>query len=185
MEKMKLIILDRDGVINQDSDKFIKTPDEWIPIPNSADAIALFNKNNFLVAIATNQSGITKKLFNIHDLNQIHSKMLKHIRNAGGEVEGIWFCPHIETDGCQCRKPNTGLVDDILHRLGIDAENTYMVGDSLRDLQCINQVGGTPVLVLTGKGKQTLSTYEIPENTIVYDDLWSFTQDICLSESNS
>ncbi|MBN3859482.1 D-glycero-beta-D-manno-heptose 1,7-bisphosphate 7-phosphatase [Neisseriaceae bacterium PsAf] len=181
---MKLVILDRDGVINKDSDTFIKSPDEWIPIPNSADAIAFFNQYDYLVAVATNQSGISRKLFTIHDLNQIHSKMLKHIKNAGGEIEGIWFCPHSEKDNCQCRKPKTGLVDDILQRLNIEAGETYMVGDSLRDLQCIHEAGGIPVLVLTGKGKKTLSESELPENTLVYDDLWTFAQDICLSKSD-
>lgn len=179
---MKLIILDRDGVINEDSEHFIKTAKQWIPIPNSADAIAFLNQYHYLTAIATNQSGLARGLFTMHELNQIHNKMLKHINSAGGNIEGIWFCPHLEQDHCRCRKPRTGMLQDIFMRLGVAAKDSYLVGDSLRDLQCIESVGGKPILVLTGKGKQTLATRKLPQDTLVYDDLWSFAQALCNSQ---
>ena len=179
---MKLIILDRDGVINEDSEHFIKTAEQWTPIPNSADAIAFLNQYHYLTAIATNQSGLGRGLFTMHELNQIHNKMLKHINSAGGNIEGIWYCPHLEQDHCHGRKPKTGMLEDIFTRLGVAAKDSYLVGDSLRDLQSIEAVGGRPILVLTGKGKQTLATGKLPQGTLVYDDLWSFAQDLCDSQ---
>ncbi|MFH4354585.1 MAG: D-glycero-beta-D-manno-heptose 1,7-bisphosphate 7-phosphatase [Neisseriaceae bacterium] len=182
---MKLVILDRDGVINEDSEEFIKSADEWIPLQNSLDAIAFLNRSGYQVAIATNQSGLGRKLFDINDLNQIHTKLLEQLRKAGGELVGIWFCPHVEEDQCQCRKPKTGLAEDILNRVGAEVEQTYMVGDSLRDLQCISRLGGRPVLVLTGKGKKTLQKGNLPKDTIICDSLWAFSQEIPIIEGTT
>lgn len=182
---MKLIILDRDGVINQDRDDFVKNADEWVILPKSADAIAFLNQFDYTVVIASNQSGIGRGLFTIHDLNDMHKKMYRAIQQAGGDIAGVWFCPHTDKDNCHCRKPKTGLLEDILERFAVRAEEVYMVGDSLRDLQAIDALGGHPILVLTGKGKKTLSQHEaeLPNNTQIFENLWSFTQNLCNTQA--
>ncbi len=178
---MKLIILDRDGVINHDRDDFVKSADEWVALPKSADAIAFLNQFGFTVAVASNQSGLARGHFTMHDLNAMHAKMYRTVQQAGGEIAGVWFCPHAADDDCTCRKPKTGMIEDIVARFGVKAEETYLVGDSLRDLQAIDALGGQPVLVLTGKGKKTLTHEEeqIPAHTQVFEDLWSFAQALC------
>lgn len=173
---MKLIILDRDGVLNHDRDDFVKSEEEWVPIEGSMDAIAFFKQADYTVVIATNQSGIGRRYFSMQDLNEMHEKMHRLAHEAGGSIDGIWFCPHTDADQCHCRKPKPGMVEDILNRFNTDAESVYLVGDSLRDLQAIDAVGGQPVLVLTGKGKKTLSAGGLPEKTQVFDDLLSFAQ---------
>ena len=153
---MKLIILDRDGVINHDSDQFIKSPEEWQPIDGSLDAIAFLTQAGYTIAVATNQSGIARGYFNVQTLNEMHAKMHKLVRQAGGEISGVWFCPHTADSQCDCRKPKPGMVLDILDRFQAQAAETYLVGDSLRDLQAIAGAGGKPILVRTGKGMKTL-----------------------------
>ncbi|MDO5686646.1 MAG: D-glycero-beta-D-manno-heptose 1,7-bisphosphate 7-phosphatase [Neisseria sp.] len=177
---MKLIILDRDGVINRDRDDFVKSADEWVVLPKSADAIAFLNQCGYTVVVATNQSGLGRGLFSMHDLNAMHVKMYRTVQQAGGELAGVWFCPHTAEDGCDCRKPKSGMIEDIVARFGVDPQAIYMVGDSLRDLQAIDALGGHPVLVLTGKGKSTLSQQEdlLPPHTQVFEDLWSFAQNL-------
>lgn len=175
---MKLIILDRDGVINQDRDDFVKSADEWVPLEGSMDAIAFLTQAGYTLAVATNQSGIGRQYFTMQELTEMHNKMHKLVQQAGGQIDGIWFCPHTGASGCNCRKPAPGMVEDILARFNARAEDVYMVGDSLRDLQAIDAVGGKPVLVLTGKGKKTLSQHgdELPEHTRIFDDLLAFSQ---------
>ena len=175
---MKLIILDRDGVINQDRDDFVKSADEWIPIAGSMDAIAFLTVAGYTVAVATNQSGIGRKYFTMQELTEMHNKMHRLAQQAGGVIDGIWFCPHTAADGCDCRKPLPGMVSDILSRFNAEAADTWLVGDSLRDLQAIAAVGGKPALVLTGKGKKTLVAEgdSLPENTQVFDSLLAFSQ---------
>ena len=175
---MKLIILDRDGVINQDRDDFVKSADEWVPLPGSMDAVAFLSEAGYTVAVATNQSGIGRGLFTMQELTEMHNKMHKMVQQAGGVIDGVWFCPHTAAADCGCRKPKSGMVLDILDRFNAKAENTYMVGDSLRDLQAVAGAGGKPVLVLTGKGKKTLVEHaaELPEGTQVFDDLMAFSQ---------
>ncbi|ASK27624.1 D-glycero-beta-D-manno-heptose 1,7-bisphosphate 7-phosphatase [Neisseria chenwenguii] len=175
---MKLIILDRDGVINQDRDDFVKSVDEWIPIEGSMDAIAFLTQAGYTVAVATNQSGIGRKYFTVQDLNEMHAKMHRLAVQAGGVIDGIWFCPHLAADNCNCRKPKPGMVQDILERFQAEAAETWLVGDSLRDLQAIEAVGGKPALVLTGKGKKTLAENEskLPENTQIFNNLLAFSQ---------
>ncbi len=168
---MQLVILDRDGVINQESDRFIKSPVEWQPIPRSIAAIARLNRAGFRIVVATNQSGIARGLFDISMLGRIHEKMHRHVSDAGGSIEAIFFCPHGPADQCECRKPKPGLFNDIAERLHIDLKGVYAIGDSLRDLQASSAAGARPVLVRTGRGEQTL---ESPEEIIgipVYDDL--------------
>ena len=175
----KLVILDRDGVINEDRDDFVKSVDEWVALPGSMDAIAFLNQADFRVVVATNQSGIGRGFFTIHDLNEMHAKMHRLAQQAGGQIEAVWFCPHTAADKCACRKPLPGMVEDILQRyLNTDPDELYLVGDSLRDLQAIAAVGGKPALVLTGKGKKTLVAEgdSLPENTQVFDSLLAFSQ---------
>ena len=173
---MKLIILDRDGVINHDSDQFIKSPEEWQPIDGSLDAIAFLTQAGYTLAVATNQSGIARGYFNVQTLNEMHAKMHKLVRQAGGEISGIWFCPHTADSNCDCRKPKPGMVLDILDRFQAQASETYLVGDSLRDLQAIASAGGQPILVRTGKGMKTRAkdSENLPQGTQIFDSLLDF-----------
>lgn len=173
---MKLIILDRDGVINHDSDQFIKSPDEWQPIDGSLDAIAFLTQAGYTIAVATNQSGIARGYFNVQTLNEMHAKMHKLVRQAGGEISGVWFCPHTADSNCDCRKPKPGMILDILDRFQAQASETYLVGDSLRDLQAIASAGGKPILVRTGKGMKTLAkdSENLPQGTQIFDSLLDF-----------
>ena len=172
---MKLIILDRDGVINEDSDDFIKTPDEWHPIPGSPEAIGRLTQAGWTVVVASNQSGIARGLFTMEALEAIHARMRKVIADAGGRIDAIFFCPHGPDDHCTCRKPLPGLLQDIARRLDVSLDNVPVVGDSLRDLQAAAACNGTPWLVLTGKGRKTWETSgtsgELPAGTEVRDDL--------------
>ena len=175
---MKLIILDRDGVINRDRDDFVKSVDEWIPIEGSMDAIAFLTQAGYTIAVATNQSGIGRKYFTVQDLTEMHAKMHRLAVQAGGTIDGIWFCPHTAADNCECRKPKPGMIIDIIERFKANAAETWLVGDSLRDLQAIDAAGGKSALVLTGKGKKTLAKHEqeLPEHTQVFDNLLAFSQ---------
>ncbi len=184
---MKLIILDRDGVINHDRDDFVKTPDEWQPIAGSMDAIAFLTQAGYTLAVATNQSGIGRKYFTMQTLNEMHSKMHKLVHQAGGEISGIWYCPHLAEHQCDCRKPKSGMIWDILQRFNANASDTWLVGDSLRDLQAIANVGGKPVLVRTGKGMKTLEkdADKLPVNTLIFDDLLAFSQFVMQQEKDA
>ncbi len=168
---MKLIILDRDGVINYDSDAFIKTPDEWKPIPGSLEAIAHLTQAGYRVVVATNQSGIGRGLLDMTAFNAINDKMCKAVNQAGGRIDAMFFCPHTHADQCDCRKPATGMFKEIAQRFSLDLKGAPAIGDSLRDLQAAAAVGATPVLVLTGKGKETRATGGLPGNTQIFADL--------------
>lgn len=152
----RLVILDRDGVINEDSDAYIKSPEEWVALPGSAAAIARLNRAGYRVVVATNQSGVARGYFDLATLEAIHQKMRAHLAEAGARLDGLYFCPHGPEDGCDCRKPEAGLVDQIVADYG-DVTRVPMVGDSLRDLQAGVRRGCRPVLVLTGKGQRTLA----------------------------
>lgn len=168
---MKLVILDRDGVINFDSAQFIKSPEEWKPIPGSLDAIALMNQAGFRIALATNQSGIGRGLFDMATLNAIHDKMHRALAQAGGRIDALFYCPHTADNHCDCRKPRPGMIEEIARRFGTDLEGVPCVGDSLRDLQAGMPLGAQPVLVRTGKGERTLAEGGLPEGTWVCADL--------------
>ncbi|BDZ73494.1 MULTISPECIES: D-glycero-beta-D-manno-heptose 1,7-bisphosphate 7-phosphatase [Methylophaga] len=169
---MSLIILDRDGVINHDSDDFIKNPAEWEPIDGSLEAIARLNYAGYRVVVITNQSGIARGLFDVETLNRIHSKMRRMLAQVGGKIEAIMFCPHGPEDDCQCRKPKNGSFVDLAHRLRVNLDNVPAVGDSLRDIQAAMLSQARPILVRTGKGEKTLAA-GIPDGVEVYDDLAS------------
>lgn len=162
---MKLVILDRDGVINYDSPQHIKSPDEWIPIPGSLEAIALLNQSGFRVVLATNQSGISRGLFDMATLNAIHDKMHRALGQLGGRIDALFYCPHSADANCDCRKPKSGMIEEISRRFAIELDGVPSVGDSLRDLQAGVSHGVQPILVRTGKGEATLAQGNLPENT--------------------
>lgn len=176
---MKLVILDRDGVINYDSDKFIKHPDEWRPISGSLDAIARLTQDGWRVVVATNQSGIGRGLLDMASLNAIHAKMHRAINQAGGRIEAVFYCPDTDESHSPCRKPNPGMFYAISERLNAALEQTPCVGDSLRDLQAAAAVGGRPILVLTGKGRKTRAAGDLPQATAVFPDLAAVAQALC------
>jgi D-glycero-D-manno-heptose 1,7-bisphosphate phosphatase len=167
---MALIILGRDGVINQESDKHIKSPAEWEPIEGSLEAIARLNQAGYRVVVITNQSGIAQGLFDSEDLNRIHSKMRRMLAQVGGKIEAILFCPHGPDDECDCRKPQDGAYAELAHRLRINLENVPAVGNSVKDIKAAQSVGAKPILVRTGRGKQTEMNYDT-NGIEVYDDL--------------
>jgi len=168
---VKLIILDRDGVINHDSDAYIKGPDEWHPIPGSLEAIARFTKAGYRIAVATNQSGVGRGLFDLATLAAIHAKMHQAVAEAGGRIDAVFFCPHAADSRCDCRKPKPGMILEILRRYGAEPVGITVVGDSLRDLQAAAAVGCRPVLVLSGKGRKTMQAGGLPPETLVRVDL--------------
>ncbi len=168
---MRLVILDRDGVINYDSEQFIKSPEEWRPIPGSLEAIASLSQAGYRVVIASNQSGVGRGLFDMATLNSIHVKMHKLVTQAGGRIEAVFFCPHAADSRCACRKPKPGLFQEISLRYHHDLKGVPAIGDSLRDLQAAHAAGARPILVLTGKGMRTLEAGELPEGTQVFDNL--------------
>lgn len=177
---MRLVVLDRDGVINQDSDEYIKCPEEWEPIPGSLEAIARLCRADYRVVIATNQSGVGRGLFSMDMLNKIHNRMLEHIHQKGGAIDAILVCPCHPDANCRCRKPKPGMLVDLAERLKINLTAVPMVGDSLRDLEAARAVHGLPVLVRTGKGERTARELgqradrefaEIP----IYPDLAAFS----------
>ena len=157
---MNLIVLDRDGVINQDSDAYIKSADEWVAIPGSLQAIARLYHAGYRVAVASNQSGIGRGLFTIDDLNAMHRKLTRELAMLGAQIEAMFFCPHTPSDQCACRKPNPGLLLDIKERLQVQLGGVPIVGDTLRDVGAARRVGASPILVLTGKGKLTVQRHK-------------------------
>jgi D-glycero-D-manno-heptose 1,7-bisphosphate phosphatase len=178
----KIVILDRDGVINLDSDAFIKSPDEWIAIPGSLEAIARLSQAGYRVAVASNQSGIGRGLFDMAALNAMHAKMHRQVAAAGGRIDAVFFCPHTAEDHCACRKPKPGLLRMIVERFEVDPHDTPVVGDALRDLQAGAELGFRTHLVRTGKGEKTLAAGGLPEGTQVHDDLRSFALDLLANE---
>ncbi|MGZ8203327.1 MAG: D-glycero-beta-D-manno-heptose 1,7-bisphosphate 7-phosphatase [Burkholderiales bacterium] len=168
---MKLVILDRDGVINFDSAQFIKAPAEWKPIPGSLEAIARLNQAGFRVVVASNQSGVGRGLLDMSTLNEINGKMHKALAVVGGRIDAVFYCPHASDADCECRKPKPGMLLEIARRFNVDLVGVASVGDSLRDLQAAVAVGAQPFLVLTGKGSKTAETGGLSEGTIVVEDL--------------
>lgn len=176
----KLIVLDRDGVINQDRDDYVKSADEWVPIPGSLEAMARLSQAGWDIAIATNQSGIGRGMFSMQALNEMHHKMLSLLAPLGGKVAGIFFCPHAPEAMCNCRKPQPGLFYDIAWRFGRqDLSGVPVVGDAARDLDAGIFVGCTPYLVLTGKGAKNFRAKNLPLSTRVRVNLASVAQELC------
>lgn len=185
---MSLIILDRDGVLNQDSDAYVKSAAEWIAIPGSAKAVGRLCQAGYQVAVATNQSGLARGYFHQDDLDAMHSKMNALIEAEGGHLAHIAWCPHGPGDQCDCRKPLPGLIHQIEQALGVSAQGAVMVGDSIRDLEAGTAAGCTPILVRTGKGRASenkLATHPTLAHTAVFDDLSSWVDQFLNSENQN
>ncbi len=176
----RLIILDRDGVINYNRRDHIKSPEEWEALPGSLDAIARLCRAGYRVAVITNQSGVARGLFSINTLNRIHRKMLDQLQAAGGEISAIFFCPHMKDDGCECRKPKPGMFLELAERLKCSLRGTYALGDSMRDLEAAHAANASPVLVESGDGRETARELSAPQfahlaDVPVHKDLAAFT----------
>lgn len=174
--RSKLVILDRDGVVNEDSEEYIKSPDEFVPIPGSLTAIARLNHAGYRVVIASNQSGIARGLFSVETLHRIHDKLHRLLATVGGKVDAIVYCPHGPDEGCGCRKPAPGMLQDIALRLGVSLRGVPVVGDAARDLEAARAVDAVPVLVRTGKGEGTLDQLGQTPGVAVYSDLAAFVE---------
>lgn len=175
---MKIVILDRDGVINHDSPSHIRHPDEWKPIPGSLEAIARLNQAGWHAVVATNQSGVGRGFFEMATLNAIHDRMHRALGAVGGRIDAVFYCPHAQDAGCHCRKPRPGLYEDIARRYGASLAGVPCIGDALRDIQAAAAAGGQPMLVLTGKGEITRRDPALPPDTPVFADLAQAVQSI-------
>jgi D-glycero-D-manno-heptose 1,7-bisphosphate phosphatase len=185
---MRLVILDRDGVINEDRDDFIKAPDEWVPIPRSLEAIARLHRAGYQVVVMTNQSGISRGLFDLNTLNRVHVRMMDYVRRHGGQIEAIFFCPHGPDDDCTCRKPRAGMYTQLADRLKSSLEGVPSVGDSMRDLEAASAAGSSPILVRTGKGRASAKILEdrnLPGlgDVPVFENLADFVEELLATES--
>jgi D-glycero-D-manno-heptose 1,7-bisphosphate phosphatase len=169
------IILDRDGVINEDSDAYIKSPEEWHPIPGSLEAIAKLHQAGFKIAVATNQSGIARGYFSLATLEAMHAKMQQHLAALGGKIDALAYCPHGPDEDCACRKPKPGLLHSVAQQLQLPLSLAYFVGDTAKDIEAANRVGCQPILVKTGKGELTLNKLpELAKHVPIYDNLAAF-----------
>jgi D-glycero-D-manno-heptose 1,7-bisphosphate phosphatase len=173
---MKLVILDRDGTINHDSDAYIKSPEEFRPIKGSLEGIARLTQAGYRIVVATNQSGIARGLFDTRTLFAIHDTLLRALSQVGGRIDAFFFCPHAADAGCQCRKPQPGMLLEVARRFNVSLDDTFMVGDALRDLEAAAAAGARPVLVLTGKGAKTRDEGKLPPGTRVFADLAAFAE---------
>jgi D-glycero-D-manno-heptose 1,7-bisphosphate phosphatase len=171
---VKLVILDRDGTINHDSDSFIKSPGEWRPIEGSVEAIARLTQAGYRTVVATNQSGIARGLFDTATLIAIHEALARAVAQAGGRIDAFFFCPHAADSACECRKPKPGMLLEVARRFNVSLANTYMVGDAHRDVAAAAAAGARPVLVLTGRGRKTRDEGRLPAGTAVFEDLAAF-----------
>jgi D-glycero-D-manno-heptose 1,7-bisphosphate phosphatase len=175
---LKLVILDRDGTINHDSDDYIKSPAEWRPIKGSLEAIARLTQAGYRVVVATNQSGIARGLFTAQTLFAIHDTLQRALGQMGGRIDAFFFCPHAADSGCECRKPQPGMLLEVARRFNVSLKDTYMVGDARKDLEAALSAGARPVLVLTGKGRKTRDEGGLPPGTQVFADLAAFAEQL-------
>ena len=181
MTPLKLVILDRDGTINEDRDDYVKSPDEWVPLPGALEAISRLNHAGWHTVVATNQSGLARGIFDTGTLNAVHVKMNQALARFGGRIDAVFFCPHGPDDGCSCRKPRPGMLQTIGERYGVAMHETYAVGDSLRDLEAAVAAGCAPHLVRTGKGArlddaQLAELCALVPGTVVHADLAAFAE---------
>jgi len=181
---IKLIILDRDGVINEDLERPVGHPDEWVPIAGSLEAIARLHQAGWHIAVATNQSGIGRGLIELDTLHDIHRRMHEMVNKAGGKIDVIAFCPHSDSSECDCRKPAPGMLYTISERLDVDLSKVVLVGDSLRDMQAAMATAATPIIVRTGKGQKTLDNNKGLEHIPAYDDLASYVDALLAPTDN-
>jgi D-glycero-D-manno-heptose 1,7-bisphosphate phosphatase len=168
---VRLLILDRDGVINEESDHFVKSPAEWKPIPGSLDAIASAYQFGFTIIVVSNQSGLSRGLFDIDQLNKIHTQMLSDVAKLGGRIEAVFFCPHGPEDRCRCRKPKPGLLLDVGNRLNANLNQATFIGDRASDIEAGQSVGAKFILVETGRGAETKSSFASDPELLIHTDL--------------
>jgi len=180
----QMVILDRDGVINHDSEDFIKSPDEWIPIKGSIEAISRLKKADYLVTVATNQSGIARGLYDEKKLGKIHDKFEQQLSQRGAAIDGIFYCPHGPSDNCICRKPKPGLLLQIAKQFNIKLSETIFVGDTITDIKAARLAGAIPVLVKTGNGEATIEKFGPFEEIPVYDNLSHFVREFLRKHGN-
>jgi D-glycero-D-manno-heptose 1,7-bisphosphate phosphatase len=173
---MKLVILDRDGTINEDSEQHVRSPEEFRPIKGSLEAIARLTQADYRIVVATNQSGLARGFLDTRTLFAIHDTLLRALAQVGGRIDAFFFCPHAADAGCQCRKPQPGMLIEAGRRFNVALDEVYMVGDALRDLQAAASAGARPVLVLTGKGAKTSAEGKLPPGTRVFPDLAAFAE---------
>lgn len=171
MHPGRLVVLDRDGVINEDSEAFVKSPSEWRPLPGSLEALGLLSQSGFTVAVASNQSGVARELFDKKTLHSIHRKMRRAAKRAGGSIDRIVYCPHLPTAGCDCRKPEPGMLTALANHYGVSMRGVPVVGDSARDIEAARAVGARPILVLTGNGEATRDAMNAEAEVETYPDL--------------
>lgn len=179
MDSRPIVILDRDGVINEDSDEYIRSPESWVPIEGSLEAIECLTRRDYRIFVLTNQSGLARGFFDESTLEAIHAKMRAAVEQRGGCIEQIFYCPHGPEDFCRCRKPNPGLFEQLGEHLGRSLHGVPAIGDSFRDLAAARAVGASPMLVETGKGERTLRHYpdlDVP----VFSNLYEAAQFILL-----
>ena len=179
---MKLILLDRDGVINQDSEHYIKSPEEWQALPGSLEAIAKLNNAGYKVSVVTNQSGVGRGMYSLATLDEIHQKMHDELSQVNGHLDKIFYCPHAPDDNCECRKPKPGLLTQALEHFGIAPEHTIFIGDSIRDIQAADAAHCHSALVLTGNGKKTADKNP---NLKTYQDLNDFTETLLTAQEKN
>ena len=175
---INLIVLDRDGVINEDLARPINDVDDWQPIEGSLEAIARLHQSGWIIAVATNQSGIGQGVIELSTLHAIHRKMDEQVTKAGGKIDVVAFCPHTDSDDCGCRKPAPGMLYSISERLGAELSDVVYVGDSLRDIQAAMAAAATPILVRTGKGQKTLDTHKGLEHIPAFDNLAAYVDEL-------
>jgi len=169
---MKLIILDRDGVINEDSDEYIKNAEEWVPINGSLEAIAQLNHSGYTVVVVSNQSGVARGYFDIETLSSMHKKMDEMLKMVGGGVDAVFYCPHGPDDGCDCRKPRPGMLLDVGQRYNVPLSEVYFIGDSMSDVNAARSAHAMPILVRTGKGKKAEKILSAEKRDVpIFDDL--------------
>jgi D-glycero-D-manno-heptose 1,7-bisphosphate phosphatase len=180
----RVVVLDRDGVINRDSPDYIKSAAEWEPLPGALAAIAALKAAGFRVVVATNQSGLARGLFDLQTLGEIHQRMLAAVAAAGGSLDGIFFCPHGPDAGCACRKPAPGLLLQVAERFACGFEQMVFIGDSARDLAAARAVGARPILVRTGNGARTAAQLAADDDVLVCDDLAAAAR-VLLAEAGS
>lgn len=179
---MKLIILDRDGVINEDSDAYIKSVEEWVPIPGSIEAIARMSKAGWAVAVATNQSGIARGYYSLATLEAMHAHLRALVERLGGELGQVIYCPHGPTEACECRKPRPGMLKAIAQHYGVPLDGVWFVGDSASDLAAAAAAGAQPVLVNTGKGQKTAAGV-LPNGTLEFNNLAAVAEALLASDT--
>ena len=182
---MKLIVLDRDGVINIDRKRPIVKPEKWVPIDGSLEAIARLHQAGYQIAVTTNQPGIALKSLTIEDLHAIHTKMHDLVNKAGGKIDAIVFCPHSDSNECDCRKPAPGMLYTLSERLGVDLSGVPVVGDSLRDIQAAMAAAAQPILVKTGKGQDTLDNHKGLEHVPAYENLAEYVTELLAVEEDN